>query len=77
MKWRARSWRNNMDAATIKIKIAMLQEHLTALEAWRDQERAAFLQACYEQDHAFAEARKLTAAIEVAEFELEFLKGVS
>lgn len=63
-----------MNRAEIILHLAALQAHKENLEAWRIQERAAFLRASDEVDHAFEWCQHLGTAIDATEVEIEFLR---
>jgi hypothetical protein len=64
-----------MNKAEIILRTVHLENHLDALNKWRQQEYDAALRAHLELAHACGESKRLTTAIDTVEFEIELLKG--
>jgi hypothetical protein len=65
-----------MDTVEIMIKTAQLEAHVKALRVWRLQEAVALAATLREQRLLMEQIDQLSRAINGADLELEFLKGV-
>jgi hypothetical protein len=65
-----------MNPVEIMIKTAQLEAHVKALRVWRLQEAVALAATLREQRLLMEQIDQLNRAIDGAELELEFLKGI-